>query len=78
MATMPVYPDPSNHLRSILRRASDGTLPIEAATFATAALAQVTHLHFVIEDLENATMSTNGPEEALDEITTEAQHWLHQ
>jgi hypothetical protein len=78
MTTMPIYPDPSNHLRTILRRVNIGTLPTEAAAFATAALVQIVHLHLVIEDLENATMSTNGPEEALDEIATEAQHWLQQ
>jgi hypothetical protein len=78
MTTMPIYPDPSNHLRTILRRVNIGTLPTEAAAFATAALVQIVHLHLVIEDLQSSGMMTNGPEELLNEIATVTLYWLQQ
>jgi hypothetical protein len=55
-----------------------GTLPTEAAAFATAALVQIVHLHLVIEDLQSSGMMTNGPEELLNEIATVTLYWLQQ
>lgn len=77
MATFPPVLDPSPQLHAIRDRVAAGTLPSAAGDFATAALAQVAHLHLVIEEMEVTHAAADGPEELLADIAAEARRWLH-